>query len=179
MIASIDTCFLIDWSRYRARKLMEKVFDYVFVTEEVLDETRTERTIEYVSNLLAKGFLVIYPFKSELLSLVRRILEISTSDPRIPALDPPEAYAFAIAWREKCICLTENKGILRLVEYYEEFREIKVWRSLELIEYLYEKGLIKDLEEGLKEYSEDTGHVFPKKRPSQKNGAQGGAYPGR
>ena len=164
MIASIDTCFLIDWSRYRGRRLLEEIFDYVFVAEEVLGEVKTEKTVEYISDLLAKGFLVIYPFKSELLPLVRRILEVSISDPRIPVLDPPEAYAFAIAYREDCVCLTENKGVLRLVEYYDEFREIEVWRSLELIEHLYRKGLIRDLEGELEKYSEDTRHVFPKKR---------------
>jgi len=165
VIASIDTCFLIDWSRYRRRELLERAFEYVFVTEEVLSEVRTERTVEYVSELLARGFLVIYPFKSEVLPIVRRALELSTSDPRVPVLDPPEAYALAIAYRESCVCLTENKGVLRLVEYYDEFRGVRVWRSLELIEHLYERGLVRDLEEELERYSEDTGHVFPKERP--------------
>ncbi|RLE90217.1 MAG: DNA-binding protein, partial [Thermoprotei archaeon] len=96
--------------------------------------------------------------------IVRKALEISVSDPRIPSLDPPEAYALAIAYKENCICLTENKGVLRLVEYYNEFKKVKVWRSLELFKYLYSKGLIEDFEKELENYSRDTGHVFPKKR---------------
>lgn len=164
MIASIDTCFIIDWSKYRKRHLLEKIFDYVFTTEEVLNEVSSENTLEYVLNLMIKGFLVIYPFKTELSPIVRKALEISVSDPRIPSLDPPEAYALAIAYKENCICLTENKGVLRLVEYYNEFKKVKVWRSLELFKYLYSKGLIEDLEKELENYSRDTGHVFPKKR---------------
>ena len=164
MIASIDTCFIIDWSKYRKRHLLEKIFDYVFTTEEVLNEVSSENTLEYVLNLMIKGFLVIYPFKTELSPIVRKALEISVSDPRIPSLDPPEAYALAIAYKENCICLTENKGVLRLVEYYNEFKKVKVWRSLELFKYLYSKGLIEDFEKELENYSRDTGHVFPKKR---------------
>jgi len=164
LTASIDTCFIIDWSKYRKRHLLEKIFDYVFTTEEVLNEVSSENTLEYVLNLMIKGFLVIYPFKTELSPIVRKALEISVSDPRIPSLDPPEAYALAIAYKENCICLTENKGVLRLVEYYNEFKKVKVWRSLELFKYLYSKGLIEDFEKELENYSRDTGHVFPKKR---------------
>ena len=164
MTASIDTCFIIDWSKYRKRHLLEKIFDYVFTTEEVLNEVSSENTLEYVLNLMIKGFLVIYPFKTELSPIVRKALEISVSDPRIPSLDPPEAYALAIAYKENCICLTENKGVLRLIEYYNEFKKVKVWRSLELFKYLYSKGLIEDFEKELENYSRDTGHVFPKKR---------------
>ena len=164
MIASIDTCFIIDWSRYRKNYFLEKIFKYIFITEEIMNEISSEKTLEYLSRLLIKGFLIIYPFKTQLLSIIRRILDISITDPRIPSLDPPEAYAFAIAYKEKCICLTENKGIIRLIEYYDEFKGVKVWRSLELFKYLKNIGLIKDLERELENYSEDTGHVFPKKR---------------
>ena len=164
MIASIDTCFIIDWSRYRKNYFLEKIFKYIFITEEIMNEISSEKTLEYLSRLLIKGFLIIYPFKTQLSSTIRRILDISITDPRIPSLDPPEAYAFAIAYKEKCICLTENKGIIRLIEYYDEFKGVKVWRSLELFKYLKNIGLIKDLERELENYSEDTGHVFPKKR---------------
>ena len=113
---------------------------------------------------MTKGFLVIYPLKTELSPIVRKALEISVSDPRIPSLDPPEAYALAIAYKENCICLTENKGVLRLIEYYNEFKKVKVWRSLELFKYLYSINLIEDLEKELENYSRDTGHAFPKKK---------------
>ena len=164
MIASIDTCFIIDWSKYRKNYLLKKVFKYIFITEEVLNEVSSERTLEFVANLMIEGFLVIYPLKAELSPIIRKILDISMSDPRIPSLDPPEAYSFAIAYKENCICLTENKGVLRLTEYYNEFKEVRVWRSLELLKYLHSINLIEDLEKELENYSRDTGHVFPKKR---------------
>ena len=163
MIGSIDTCFLIDWARYRRRNILNRIFEYIFITEDVLLEVVSERTLEYVSKGLAEGFFVIYPFRREVEHLVRRAVELSARDPRVPALDPPEAYALAIAAREGAVCLTENRGVLLLVRYYEEFRHVKVWRSLELLRYAAERGLITDLEEELRIYGEDTGHVFPKK----------------
>ena len=163
MIGSMDTCFLIDWSRYSRRGLLEEAFDFVYVTEDVLREVASEETLTYVSGLLARGFLVIYPLRAEAASVARRAVEISARDPRVPVLDPPEALALAMARLEGCVCLTENKGVLRLVQYYEEFSGVEVWRSLELLEHLYRAGLIEDLEAELERYSRETGHVFPKR----------------
>ena len=166
MIGSIDTCFLIDWARYRRREMLERMFEYIYVTEDVLAEIYSDTTLEYVSETLARGFLVIYPFRREAEPIVRRAVELSARDPRIPVLDPPEAFALAIACREGGVCLTENRGVLLLVRYYEEFREVEVWRSLELLEYAHRIHLVKDLEGELEAFSEDTGHVFPKKESS-------------
>ena len=33
MICSIDTCFLIDWSKYSGRDLLKRLFDYGFVVD--------------------------------------------------------------------------------------------------------------------------------------------------
>ena len=96
--------------------------------------------------------MVIYPLRSEIVIVVRKVVEISARDPRVPTLDPPEACALAIAYSESCICLTENKGVLRLVEYYDEFRKVEIWRSLKLLKHFYRKGLIEDLESS-KNYS--------------------------
>lgn len=161
MICSIDTCFLIDWARYRKKELIGKIFKKGFITEEALEEIETESTLKFVSKLLEEDFLIIYPLKIEVRGTIEKLIDISIKDDRIKAIDPPEAFAFAIALKENCICLTENKGILRLVELYDEFSKVKVWRSFELLKQMDEKGLIK-FEEELKNYSIDTGHEFRK-----------------
>ncbi|MEM1545437.1 MAG: DNA-binding protein [Candidatus Methanomethylicia archaeon] len=162
MISSIDTCFLIDWCRYSKRGVLEKIFDYCFIVDDVLREIKSDESLAYVSSLLSKGFLVFYPFKSELEPIVRRIIDLSVGDPRIRVLDPPEAYAFAIGIRENTIVLTENNGVLNLVRLYSEFSSIRVWRSFELLREAYKRGLINNFEDEVKIYERETGHRFPK-----------------
>ena len=164
MIGSIDTCFLIDWARYSRRGILEEIFEYCFITEDVLDEVRSDMTIAYVSHLLAEGFLVFYPFRRELEPLVRRLVDISARDPRIRVLDPPEAYALAIGVREGAVVLTENKGVLSLVKLYPEYSGVRVWRSLEVLREAYNRGLVESLEEELRRYERETGHRFPRAR---------------
>ncbi len=153
--------FLIDWAKYSRRELIIDLFDYCLVVDEVLNEIRSEDTIAFVSELLAKGFLVFYPFRREIEGLVREIVETSALDPRIRTLDPPEAYALAIGIREKAIVLTENKGVLNLVKYYPRYKAT-VWRSYELLRELFKMGLIDSFDEETKRYEEETGHKFPR-----------------
>jgi len=164
LVCSIDTCFLIEWSRYRKRELLTKVFNYGYITEDILAEIKSEQTLEFASKLLSSGFLVIYPFKRELEESVRKIIETSIHDPRIRIIDPPEAYALAIGLREKCIVLTENKGVLRLVELYHNDFPVTVWGAYELLKFLYKKGYINNFWEELKNYTHDTHHMFPRRK---------------
>jgi hypothetical protein len=161
MICSIDTCFLIDWSRYSGRDVLKKLFDYGFVIDEVLEEIKSESTLTYVSSLLAEGFLVIYPFKREIEPIVRKIVDISARDPRVKALDPPEAYALAVGIRENAVVLTENRGVVNIVRLYPEFSST-VWRSYELLRRAYELKFISNLGEELDKYERETGHRFQK-----------------
>ena len=163
LIASIDTCFLIEWCRYRRRELLTKAFRYAYVTEDVLAEIKSKPTLEFVSDLLSKGFLVIYPFRRQLESIIREIVTISVNDSRIRIIDPPEAYAFAIGLRENSVVLTENKGIIRLVELYGEKFPVQVWGAYQLLKFLYENKYIQNFEEALRNYTLDTHHMFPKR----------------
>jgi hypothetical protein len=42
--AVADTCFLIDWSRYRKMGSIFRLFKVIFVPENVLNEIESERT---------------------------------------------------------------------------------------------------------------------------------------
>ncbi len=162
-VCSIDTCFLIDWARYSRRHILEKLFEFCYVTDEVLREIVSETTLQYVAQLLGKGFLVLYPFKETLEPIVRRLIEVSARDPRIRTLDPPEAYALAIGLRENAVVLTENRGVHTLVKLYAEYSNVKVWRSYELLVEAYRRGLVENLEEELARYERETGHRFPRR----------------
>jgi len=160
----VDTCFLIDWAKYRRRDILQGIFEAAYVTRDVLDEARTEATLSYIGDLLADGFLAFYPLMEDVTSLVREIVAVSIRDPRIRTIDPPEAFALAIAVKEECICLTENKGVLRLSELYRDRFNVEVWRSYEVLKRAYKIGLIESLEEEIRAYEEDTGHLFPRRR---------------
>jgi len=162
LICSIDTCFLIDWARYSRREILEKLFDYCFITEDVLNEIKSELTLTYISSLLAKGFLVFYPFKRELELIVRDVIEVSVRDPRVRALDPPEAYALAIGVREGAVVLTENRGVISITKIYPQYSSVAVWRSYEVILEAYKRGIVSNFEEELRRFEVETGHRFPK-----------------
>ncbi|MEZ0319107.1 MAG: hypothetical protein ABWK05_03815 [Pyrobaculum sp.] len=140
--------------------MLFRIFDFCYLVDEVVDEVRSERAVEFLAEGLASGFFVFYPFRRELEPLVRQI--VSLTDPRIRRLDPPEAYAVAIGLREGAVVLTENKGAIN-VKYIETFKNVKIWRSLELLRRAAELGFI-NLEEELERYEREAGHRFPRKR---------------
>lgn len=160
----VDAKLLNEAPAWFVRRVLEEIFEYCFITEDVLDEVRSDATVAYVSHLLAEGFLVFYPFRRELEPLVRRLVDISARDLRIRVLDPPEAYALAIGVREGAVVLTENKGVLSLVKLYPEYSGVRVWRSLEVLREAYNRGLVESLEEELRRYERETGHRFPRAR---------------
>jgi len=164
MICSIDTCFLIDWARYSKRHLLYHLFQFCYVTEDVLNEVKSEKTVEFVAEGLSRGFLVIYPFKDSLEPIVRELITIS--HPQIRRLDPPEAYALAIGYREGAVVLTEKKGAVGVTRLVAKYSGVKVWRSVEVLRALAERGLI-NFEEEILTYERDTGHRFPRRAGGQ------------
>ncbi len=160
MICSIDTCFIIDWARYSRRGLLYRLFDLCYITEDVVREIKSEVTAEFVAEGLARGFLAFYPFMDALEPIVRDVM--SVRDPRIRRLDPPEAYAIAIGYREGAVVLTENKGAVALTRYVPKYSSVKVWRSIDVLRELAARGLI-NLGEELDRYERETGHRFPRR----------------
>jgi len=163
LIASLDTCFIIDWARYRNRRILEEIFEHGYVVEEILNEVKSESAVAYLGELMARDFLVIYPFRSALNDIVKNAVQLSMAEPQIRVIDPPEALALAIAVRENCVCVTENRGVLELVRIHPDRFNVGVWRSYEILKEANRMGVIENLSEELANYEKDTRHMFPRR----------------
>jgi len=169
MLGVIDACFIIDWCRYRYRGLLEKFFSTLFVHEETLEQLKSERSITYISELLAKGILRLYPWshreEDEFLKLRSEI----ASNSRIPSLERPDILCLIMAKNLNATLLSENVGIHRVVEFHKEYGNVIVWTALETLENLVYKGLLNisstnEFLRYVKEYEYDTGHIFKSSR---------------
>jgi len=162
--AIADTCFLIDWARYRNRDLLFKIFDVVFVSESVLREIKSETTISWIASKLAENKLALYTETEEELEEARKLVEISRRIPHIPSIDLPEALCLSIGRRRNYVVLTENKGAIMAPEFVEGYRDVVVWRALEVLLAAHLVGEVYvDCNNPLKyfiEYQEDTLHIF-------------------
>ncbi|RLF13691.1 MAG: hypothetical protein DRJ66_07385 [Thermoprotei archaeon] len=169
MLGVLDACFIIDWSRYRRRKLLSKLFDIMYIHEEVLAQIRSTIAIEYVTELMMRGILRLYAWSDADETEFIRLRDDVSSDPRIPAVERPDILCLIIAKALNAILLSENVGIHRIVEYNPRYRNVSIWTALEVLENMVYKGLItiRDEEEFLdyiREYEEDTAHKFRRRR---------------
>ena len=169
MIAVIDTCFIIDWARYRRKNILTKLFKLILIHEEVLAQIRSPITINFISNLLSQGVVKLYPWSSREEEAFNRLREEIVLDPRIPALERPDILCLIMAYMSNSILLSENKGILRVIAFHPKYSAIKVWTALEVLENAVYRGLLKinDIKNFLqlvKEYEEDTKHFFNRTR---------------
>jgi len=161
--AIADTCFLIDWSLWRRRDTLFKVFKTVFVPETVLNEIVSENTIVWIADAIAEGKLSLFTETLDIVNEARRIVEKTRVTPGIRGVDLPEAICLVIGLKRKYIVLTENRGALMSVDLLDELKEVVVWRALEVIKEAYRRRLFSE-ENPLsifREYELDTHHRFP------------------
>ena len=162
-----DTCFLIDWSKYRYRDILFKIFRTVFVPEEVLREIKSEDTITWISRELARDNLSLYTVSRFEIDEARRLIEISREKPHLPSIDLPEAICLVIGRTRGYVVLTENRGALYIPRSVDEYRDVVVWRSLELLVNAVLYSILKvdcgSPDTIFKEYMRDTLHLFPRK----------------
>ncbi|MET1100855.1 MAG: hypothetical protein ABWW69_00020 [Pyrodictiaceae archaeon] len=167
LFAIADTCFLIDWARYRRRDVLFQLFRTVFVPEQVLDEVRSENTIAWIAHWLARGALALYtPFFDEI-EEARRLIEQSHVHPQLPAMDLPEALCLVVGRRRGYIVLTENRAALLAPRLLQGLENVRVWRALEILLEAVKRRILQpncsNPRSVFDEYSEDTLHIFPSK----------------
>ncbi len=165
--AIADTCFIIDWARYRHRDILFKLFKTVFVPEEVLREVKSEETITWISRCLANDYLSLYTVSRYEIEEARELIEISRSTPQLPSIDLPEAICLVIGRSRGYIVLTENRGALYVPRLISRYSRVIVWRALELLVNAVLNNLLYiDCNAPKKifyEYMDDAQHIFPSK----------------
>ena len=165
--AIADTCFLIDWSRYRRRDILFRLFRTVFVPENVLNEVKSENVITWISEGLRSDKLALYTPVSDEVEEARELIEESRLHPQLPSMDLPEALCLVIGRRRGYIVLTENRAALLAPKLLNRYRNVEVWRALEVLLNAIRYNIIEpDCSNPRKvfdEYCHDTLHIFPSK----------------
>ncbi len=166
MRAVLDSCFIIDWVRYRRREVLFKAFEHVYILPEVLNELKSERTVKWVSKHLESGKILIYvPSEDERVEALR-FIELTSKVPHYPTADMPEALGIVIAKKRGLTLLSENRAVLYAPMTFEEYRGVKVWRAIDLIAEIFSC----DFEKMLGEYVEDTGRLYSRRLVEQIKG---------
>ncbi len=165
--AIADTCFLIDWARYRRRDILFELFSTVFVPEQVLDEVVSEETIEWIANSLAKRKLSLYVAPSSIADEALKIIDVMASLTWTRRVELPEAICLAIGKKHGYTVLTENRGALQAVEILTEYSGVKAMRAIDVLAEAISTSKItvlsrEEVKSILSEYEKDTKHRFPK-----------------
>ncbi len=163
--AIADTCFLIDWALWKRRDVIFDLFKVVFTPELVLREVRSERTLEWITDMLTRGSLALFTETPDILDIARSLVERSRMIPGLRGVDLPEAVCLAAGKLRGYLVLTENRGALMAVDLLEELRDVKVWRALEVIAEALRRDIIKTSNPRVifKEYEDETHHRFPRR----------------
>ena len=169
MLGVIDACFVIDWANYRGRRALKRMFKLLYVHEEVLEQIRTRRAVEFVGELFSEGVLRIYPWSESEESEFLRLRDEVVADPRIPSLERPDILCLVIARSLNAPLLTENLGVHRVVQFHPRYAGLRVWTALELLENMVYAGVLsvgspEEFLELVREYEQDTAHVFKRRR---------------
>jgi len=170
--AAVDTCFLIDWSRYSRRECIRRVFSRLVVTEPILREVVSESVLSMLASWISSGYIVISPIREDDAE-VEELVAYAAADPRVPRLDPPDATVLVTARRMKIPLISENKATLRITEYHPRYREVRVIGALEVIAEAWRTGALEvGLREALVEYERETRHLFPRRKLAQLLGGE-------
>jgi len=159
--AIADTSFIIDWVRYYKRDLIFNYYNLLFIPESVLNEIRTELTLIWISDWVAKGRIKILEETIDVRNRAIRLVEASRVLP-IRTLDYPEAVCMILAKDHGFHVLTENGGVYIAKEFFEEYKTITALRAIDLLYKFYTIRLIENFKEELEKYIASTRHRYSK-----------------
>jgi len=155
----IDPFFIVSWSRYRYGSKLSEVADRCYILEEFYDLFSSEKTIGFLRLMLKSKVFVIYnsPYDTYR-DTMAMILDVSVEDNRLCQMSTLMAKLLAISIDEGIPFLTDNYCVHKFARIYLD--KSQVWSSYDLIRYMVNLGVLSDLDEALKAFSEDTGTVF-------------------
>ncbi|MDT7889428.1 MAG: hypothetical protein RQ885_10705 [Desulfurococcales archaeon] len=149
---------MIDWARYSRRDLIFEIFHTIYIPETVLGEIRSESTIYWITENMARDRIALFTETPEIREEAIRIMRESRRYP-IKSIDYPEALCISIGKMLGIIVLSENGGAY--FSQYIYLRGLSVWRAFEVLLELYKRGLIERSE--FTRYQVETHHRFPRR----------------
>ncbi len=159
--AVVDTCFLVDWARFRRRDILFEVFGAVWLPEPVLGEVKSEDTLGWIAAKLAERKLAMLPETPELRARALGLMTTVSSRLSTPLVDYPEALCLVAGKELGLTVLTENRGALAVPRLVGEYADVRVWRSLEVLAEAVGMGRADCM--AFDEYREDAAHEFPRR----------------
>ena len=161
----LDSCFVIDWVKWRKRDSIKQIFSIALMPETALKELATLEPLRAVREWISSGWLTVYPHFRELEDEALEFMLNARTDPRIPRIDMPEAICAVLAKRLGSAVLTENRGILRAYSLRGDlFGRATVLNSIRLIAFLHKNGFLSgSFCELVEEYESDTKHSFSRR----------------
>ena len=172
----LDTCFIINWARFRLREDIKRIFRRVVLVEPVLGEVKDTAAITLIGEWLAANYATIYPLTSDLEAHARRLVEISITLGFAPIIDFPEAYALVVSLELGGVLVTDTKapkrlselvsrGVRRLVEVLRDFPydlgSSRIMDAVDVLLRIYGKERLLEVADM---YTRDTGIVFSRRR---------------
>ncbi len=164
MSAVVDACFFINWSYFRQRDDLFKLFHTLIVPEIILNEIRDSSARDYLNLLAYRRKLSIAPRVSFVDTQALKLFTLINASSVLPKIDEPESYGLALALLLKVPFLTDNAAPRLATKYIEELQQVAVYDSLIVLKKLYTGTKLKIK---IKEFSQDTGTIFSKERLSE------------
>lgn len=163
MLAVADSCFLIDWAKYKKRDILRGIFKSVFITIDVMNEITSEETLSMVSEYLADGFFVPITLTNTEREKVHELMISYIKDDQAPTIHEPEASAVVFALNHGIeVVLSENTALK-----YRRWisKNPDVWGALDVLKKALIDGLITtpNIKKEFETYSQETKHLFRKK----------------
>jgi len=160
-LAIVDTCFLINWAKFRQKNDIFNIFSKLIIPSIIYTEVRSGSARSFIARLMAEKRILLAPRISQVDILALKIYDLINSHPSLPSIDPPEAYALALAKYLEKPLLTDNASPRLAVEVINEVKGVRVYDSLMLLAKLYKGNLFR---RKVKEFIEDTHIFFSEKR---------------
>ena len=157
----VDTCFLINWTYFRQREDLFKLFSRLVIPSIIYSEVKDKEVKDYIVQLLLKKRLLLVPRTEKVDRLALKLFNVINSIEELPTIDPPEAYALALAKYLKIPLLTDNASPRLATIFVKELKGLQVYDSLIILTRIYYG---KRLQEKVKEFSSDTHILFSEKR---------------
>ena len=154
----LDPSFLITWFRFRHRDLLKKIDARYYILEDFFDVFSTGAMIRHLRENLGKLFRIIDYSEAEISDAKTSIYKAIEEDERLCMMSGLAIKILAVAVTRDLRILSDSFCFHKFAMFY--WNPSMVWSSYDLLKYMSEEGIIEDLKNVLKDFSEDTNTVL-------------------